>query len=77
MKETGKGGRLEPRDDNPLRLKPEQAFSLKHRNDLLADCSPEDIDEIKSTVLEVLASFAGGECHEAQSMCMCCHLLLD
>ena len=37
-----------------------QAFSLRHRGDLLEDLQPGDVQEMRETVLDILNSFAGG-----------------
>lgn len=38
-----------------------QAFSLRHRGDLLEDLQPGDVQEMRETVLDILNSFAGGD----------------
>lgn len=44
----------------PHQLNVPQAFSLRHRGDLLEDLRPGDVQEMRETVLDILNSFAGG-----------------
>lgn len=52
------GGQLAKGGEAPLTVS--QAFSLRHRGDLLEKCTREDVDEMRQGVLETLTKIAGG-----------------
>lgn len=52
------GGQLAKGGEAPLTVS--QAFSLRHRGDLLEKCTREDVDEMRQVVLDTLTDIAGG-----------------